>query len=236
MILQNDGNQGAVQAPYAFPDIPNVALPASLANQLRGKTVNLECAPVQKQKSMRMDHKGFMITKFMETGDPAVTPDALADDPLYAISVNFVPDPGRYPTGETAYQWGDWTSWNWSNWKKYVIGVAGCCCGGCGHAEYSGIWVCDWTINHWTLVSPKDLAAGVPAMFLTEAEPTATAGAPGRAPLLPSFAQALRGQAWVYDMHGRRVARGAVKNRQLRPGVYIVHAAAADARVSVVAK
>jgi hypothetical protein len=236
LILQNDGNQGAVRAPYHFPDIPNVALPASLADQLRGKTVDLECAPVQKQVNMRMDHKGFMITKFMEVGDPAVSPDALADDPTYAVSVNFVPDAGRYPTGATAYQTGDWTDWNWGNWKKYIIGTAGCYKTGCGYSTYSGIWVCDWTINHWTLVSPKDLGAGCPVLYITDTEPTAVAAPPRTLADKLSFTRAMQRQASVYDMQGRRLGRSAQIKRHLRPGVYLVRAGNVDTRISVVAK
>ena len=86
-----------------------------------------------------LDHKGFVIVPFYETGTPTMSRHAIIND--HGISANFCP---------TSYRWGlhddvDFTGWKYTNVERYVTGYLG------GYKVTTpGAWLVDWQTNTWT--------------------------------------------------------------------------------------
>jgi len=121
-----------------------------------------ECVP-SKWTSPDTDHKGFMMSKFLESSAPAINLHDIILNPDYGISINWVP---------AEYRKGVWNAWDFNNWnfsndERYVIGAQN------GYeSDTHALWVIDWSHSIWYPITPRDTLHGSPtdpAMFVGKA-------------------------------------------------------------------
>jgi hypothetical protein len=113
-------------------------------------TIGGLCVPT-KDFTPDLDHKGFMITRFMKKGTPPVKVDEVFLDPRYGVSSNFCP---------LQYQRALWDEvnfdkWYFSNDNRYLIGSLT----GSKLTQYGlkpGLWIVHWPANTWTRITPAD--------------------------------------------------------------------------------
>lgn len=130
------------------------------------------CAPTRTWDP-DMDHKGFIVTRFLRSSDQAVKASQIVVDGQIAHSLVWCPP--EYRRGDT---WAvNWDDWYFSNDNRYIIG------GVTGNklTQYGlrpGLWVVDWRTAGWFEVTPAGNTGQLfdPALHLYSAAPVEPLG------------------------------------------------------------